>query len=177
MNHVHNNLQENVTVFQEACDDTVAIYNPRQLARYTGMQMEELCEKLTAVAGGGEEGVPVPPELLDLIVELELQGRRFKAGDFDKLFVPVSDLQRKEMLDADIDLAWVSFGSANSIGADVDGAVGKVSQANLSKVGPDGKVLRDANGKIMKPLGFTSPDLGSCLYPVAKPVPPVGSIR
>lgn len=139
-----------VTQFQLACGDTTGELNIRQLARYTGMQCEELAEKLTAL------GLPIPARLLSVY------GVAFKAGVLDDYF---TDSARVALLDADIDLAWVSLGSANSIGADVAGAIDKVAHSNLLKIGPDGKVQRDPNGKIAKPPGWAPPDLRPALYP------------
>ncbi len=151
-----------VTAFQKAAGDTTDHFNVRQFARYTGMQCEELCEKLTAVASGGEHGVDVG--LLKLIADLENIGNRFKRGDFDHHFAMMNDHQRKEAFDADIDIVWVSVGSMNSSRVDVHGGVGEVVRANGSKV-VDGKVLRDVNGKITKPAGYTPPDLARFVLP------------
>lgn len=139
-----NDLLANVLAFMRAADQTTLQYNVRQIALYTGLQLEELGEKLEAI------GMPSRG------AELKALGMRFKTGVLDS-FVETAD--RKALLDADIDLAWVTLGSAASQGANVAGACGEVSRANIDKIGEDGKVLKDENGKIQKPAGWPEPDL------------------
>lgn len=139
-----NDLLANVLAFMRAADQTTLQYNVRQIALYTGLQLEELGEKLEAI------GIPSRG------AELKALGMRFKTGALDS-FVETAD--RKALLDADIDLAWVTLGSAASQGANVAGACGEVSRANLAKILPSGKVLKDENGKVQKPKNWSAPDL------------------
>lgn len=131
--------------FTEAVGCTTDQFNVRQTALYIGMQLEEMAEKLEAM----NVSSAVPPSLRTL-------SRCFKEGTLDHR-VEAGD--REAMLDADIDLAWVTIGSALSQGADVLGAMREVARANLDKIGPDGEVLKDANGKVQKPLGWRAPDV------------------
>lgn len=159
------NIGVAVEKFQTAAGDTVGQLNIRQFTRYTGMQCEELAEKL-ALLGSGVD--PASRDLTLFAAQLDEMGKKFKSGVLDSV-VPrlmASDGVRADIVDADIDLSWVSFGSLNSLGADVFACVESVAHANLSKIGPDGVVLRDANGKIQKPEGWTEPDHLPNLYPV-----------
>ncbi|MFZ9330710.1 MAG: hypothetical protein ACO24I_05425 [Candidatus Fonsibacter ubiquis] len=72
----------------------------------------------------------------------------------------VQRADRESLLDADIDLAWVTIGSALSQGADVEGAAAEVSRANLDKF-PNGVAIRDGNGKVVKPDGWKAPGLST----------------
>lgn len=123
-------------------------FDARQVALYIGLQLEELGEKLEAC--GFSPASPIVNMLHDTSAS-------FKAGMFDNMVV---NANREELLDADIDLAWVTIGSALSQGADVQGAAEEVSRANLAKF-PNGIAIRDENGKVVKPAGWTGPDLKS----------------
>lgn len=145
-----------VTSFTQAVGCTTDQFNARQTALYIGLQLEEMAEKLDAVqkAGGGVFKY-AKHDLEDLIRNLHAVSGKFKQGEFDH---EVGQADRHDMLDADIDLAWVTIGSALSQGADVLGAAKEVARSNLSKVS-GGVVKKDANGKVMKPAGWTPPDL------------------
>lgn len=123
---------------------TEGVFNPRQTAFYTGMQCEELAEKLVACG-------------LDHYAELlEFWGKQFKTGELDAY---VTSANRKKLLDADADIVVVTAGSAQGQGAEFHGAVDAVLAANEAKRFPDGKLHKDANGKILKPEGWKEPDL------------------
>ena len=56
------------------------------------------------------------------------------------------------------DLLYVVFGTAVSYGIPIDNIFQIVHEANMSKVGSDGKPLKDAGGKVVKPQGWVSPN-------------------
>jgi len=65
-----------------------------------------------------------------------------------------------ETLDALVDILVVTIGAINSMGADGEGAWREVMASNLSKIDRQlGKVRRREDGKILKPEGWTPPDL------------------
>jgi NTP pyrophosphatase (non-canonical NTP hydrolase) len=65
-----------------------------------------------------------------------------------------------EMLDGCMDLIWVTLGFCHMKGYDVQKAWDEVLRSNMAKVDPTtGKVIRRADGKILKPEGWTPPDL------------------
>ena len=69
-----------------------------------------------------------------------------------------------EMLDALIDILVVTTGAINSMGADAEGAWKEVMQTNFAKIDSEtGKVRKREDGKVLKPLGWVPPDLGSFL--------------
>lgn len=160
-----------VRQFTEAVGCTTDRYNVRQTALYIGLQLEEMAEKLDAIG-------------LDITAhQLHERSLSFKSGTYDSM---VESADRAAMLDADIDLAWVTLGSAFSQGADVEGAADEVTMANLSKlvechicdgtgewltggiaVGGEcltcnglGRIaIKDENGKVKKPAGWTPPNI------------------
>lgn len=168
-----------VRQFTEAIGCTTDQFNVRQTALYIGLQLEEMAEKLEAVGAmrGGDMEATIW-RLRDLSV-------RFKCGQADN---QVAHASRAAMLDADIDLAWVTIGSALSQGADVEGAAGEVARANLSKLvdceeqhlGIDRPIsecpkckgtllyaIKDANGKVKKPEGWAPPNIEPFVCKVA----------
>jgi hypothetical protein len=74
---------------------------------------------------------------------------------------PVSDL------DALIDILVVTIGAIHSMGADPEGAWNEVMRSNLDKIDPEsGTVLKREDGKVLKPEGWTAPNLDPYLNEV-----------
>lgn len=66
-----------------------------------------------------------------------------------------------EILDSLVDQLYVLAGTINQHGLQdvIEESFNRVHANNLTKVGVDGKVIRDADGKILKPEGFVPVDL------------------
>ncbi len=65
-----------------------------------------------------------------------------------------------ETIDGGIDVLVVVIGMLMSLGVDAEGAWNEVIRSNLAKIDPHtGKVLKRADGKVLKPEGWTAPDL------------------
>jgi predicted HAD superfamily Cof-like phosphohydrolase len=65
-----------------------------------------------------------------------------------------------EQLDALIDILVVTIGAIHSAGFDAEGAWKEVMRTNFAKIDKDtGKVRKREDGKVLKPLGWTPPDL------------------
>ncbi|MFA5170392.1 MAG: hypothetical protein WC426_02420 [Sulfuriferula sp.] len=160
---------EAIATFTLATGQSTDHYNVKQIGLYTGLQLEELAEKLTAFG------------LTYIADQLDALSSDFKQG---KLASQIAQADRAEVLDADLDLAWVSVGAAHSTGANVSGAMAEIARSNLAKlvscdpcggVGSiDGQIdtpfcptcrgagkvaLKDENGKVKKPAGWTAPNL------------------
>lgn len=74
------------------------------------------------------------------------------------------DVDLVEMVDAFHDITVIAYGGALET-AGVDGAkraADEVTRSNLAKI-VDGKVLRRADGKIIKPPNFVPPDIAGAL--------------
>jgi predicted HAD superfamily Cof-like phosphohydrolase len=140
--------------FMTACDQETSAFSPRQAALYLGLQLEELAEKLEAF-----------PEMQITANLLHMVGDRFKMGQHDDLFDYISPEQKVKILDADMDLLWVSAGAALSLGADTSRAWNLLTDNNMAKIDPEtGRARRHPEtGKIMKPEGHKPPDFASCL--------------
>jgi predicted HAD superfamily Cof-like phosphohydrolase len=67
---------------------------------------------------------------------------------------------RVEQLDALIDILVVTVGAIHSAGFDAEGAWKEVMKTNFAKVDHDtGKVRKREDGKVLKPQGWTPPNL------------------
>ena len=65
-----------------------------------------------------------------------------------------------EQLDALIDILVVTIGAIHSMGADAEGAWKEVMRTNFAKIDKDtGKVRKREDGKVLKPIGWTAPEL------------------
>jgi predicted HAD superfamily Cof-like phosphohydrolase len=63
-------------------------------------------------------------------------------------------------LDALIDILVVTIGAIHSMGADAEGAWKEVMRTNFAKIDREtGKVRKRDDGKVLKPLGWTPPNL------------------
>jgi predicted HAD superfamily Cof-like phosphohydrolase len=59
-----------------------------------------------------------------------------------------------------MDMIWVILGFCYMKGYDVSGAWNEVARSNLCKINPEtGKVNKRADGKVLKPEGWTPPQL------------------
>lgn len=68
-------------------------------------------------------------------------------------------------LDALIDILVVTIGAIHSMGADAEGAWREVMATNLAKIDRvTGKVRKREDGKVLKPTGWTPPNLKPYLH-------------
>lgn len=69
---------------------------------------------------------------------------------------------RVEQLDALVDILVVTIGAIHSGGFDAEGAWREVMNTNFAKIDKEtGKVRKREDGKVLKPVGWTPPDLKS----------------
>jgi predicted HAD superfamily Cof-like phosphohydrolase len=67
---------------------------------------------------------------------------------------------RVEQLDALLDFIVVTIGAVHSGGFDGEGAWKEVMRTNLAKIDREtGKVRKREDGKVLKPVGWTAPEL------------------
>jgi predicted HAD superfamily Cof-like phosphohydrolase len=67
---------------------------------------------------------------------------------------------RVEQLDALVDILVVTIGAIHSMGADAEGAWKEVMATNFAKIDREtGKVRKREDGKVLKPQGWTAPNL------------------
>ncbi len=69
-------------------------------------------------------------------------------------------ITKKDDLDALIDILVVTIGAIHSMGADAEGAWKEVMKTNFAKIDKEtGKVRKREDGKVLKPVGWTPPEL------------------
>ena len=84
--------------------------------------------------------------------------------EFQELEEAVAAKDEVEILDACMDLLWVTIGLCHMKGYDLYGAWDELTENNFSKIDPDtGKVTRREDGKILKPASWTAPDFAPYL--------------
>ena len=80
--------------------------------------------------------------------------------EFAELNAAVAQGDKDEQLDALIDILVVTIGAIHSMGADGEGAWNEVMRTNFAKIDPvTGKVRKREDGKVLKPEGWTPPNL------------------
>ena len=86
-----------------------------------------------------------------------------------KLYLDLIDEEVQELkdsttpvddLDALVDILVVTIGAIHSMGADAEGAWREVMATNFAKIDRvTGRVRKREDGKVLKPIGWTAPDL------------------
>ena len=86
---------------------------------------------------------------LDLITE-----------EYDELKEAIEANDRVAQLDALVDILVVTMGAIRAGGFDGEGAWKEVMDTNFAKIDPTtGKVIKRADGKVLKPEGWKEPEL------------------
>ena len=67
-----------------------------------------------------------------------------------------------EVADGLADMVWVIMGMCNTCGIDFDSVWQEVKASNMSKF-PDGKAIKNEQGKIMKPESYFKPNIKKVL--------------
>ena len=116
--------------FMKACDQSVDGSNQEQFKMYLRLIKEEFDELQVAQGINLETGEQVNP--VDLV----------------------------ETLDALLDIVVVTIGAMHSAGMDAEGGWKEVMSTNFAKIDKEtGKVRKREDGKVLKPLGWTAPQL------------------
>jgi predicted HAD superfamily Cof-like phosphohydrolase len=79
--------------------------------------------------------------------------------EFKELKEAIAAGDKVEILDALEDIMVVTAGAMHSAGFDGEGGWKEVMRSNFSKIGEDGKVRKREDGKVLKPTGYSPPDL------------------
>lgn len=116
--------------FMRACDQSVDGSNQAQFDMYLSLIKEEYDELLVAQGFDLETGKQVNP--VDMV----------------------------ETLDALLDIVVVTIGAMHSAGMNAEGGWKEVMMTNFAKVDKEtGKVRKREDGKVLKPVGWTAPNL------------------
>jgi len=145
----HNPLRAQVLEFHRAfshpiAETPVVIANTRVRFR-ANLIAEEFFEAMAAMFADGEG----QNSMLD---RLHYALHEFMSDAPVKVDLP-------ELADAFGDLDYVVEGSRLEFGIDGGPVAAAIHKANMAKLGPDGKPIRRADGKTLKPEGWTPPDI------------------
>jgi predicted HAD superfamily Cof-like phosphohydrolase len=82
----------------------------------------------------------------------------------DELGEAIKNHDQLETLDALTDILVVTIGAMHSMGADAEGAWKEVMATNFNKIDRQtGRVRKREDGKVLKPQGWTAPNLNPFL--------------
>lgn len=127
------------------------------------MNFNENIEKVAAFQIATDQPVSLEPTnqpLKETNLRYELMAEENK-----EYFTAAMQNNLVEVLDALVDQYYILLGTINSHGLQsvFEEAFNRVHENNLSKIGPDGKVLRNPSGKILKPANFKPVDLSDLI--------------
>lgn len=83
--------------------------------------------------------------------------------EVDELVEAIAQKDMVEIADALTDILYVVYGAGHTFGIDLDECFAEVHMSNMSKLGDDGKPIKNEAGKVMKGPGFFAPDLESII--------------
>lgn len=69
-----------------------------------------------------------------------------------------------EVADALTDLLYVVYGAGHTFGLNLNACFDEVHSSNMTKLGPDGKAIKNSYGKVMKGPNYKEPDLKKVLF-------------
>jgi predicted HAD superfamily Cof-like phosphohydrolase len=101
------------------------------------------------------------PELPDDLAERDLRYKLLKE-EFEEYEKAESENDIVEIADALADLIYIACGTAVSYGIPLDKVFAEVHRSNMAKL-VDGKPIYREDGKVMKPAGWTPPDIKGVL--------------
>ena len=79
--------------------------------------------------------------------------------DADNQLLKEFTINKADCLKELADLVYVCFQYAENMGWDLDEALDRVHQSNMTKLGEDGKPIRREDGKVLKGPNYKAPDL------------------
>ena len=80
--------------------------------------------------------------------------------EHEELKVALAENDDEEIVDALLDILVVTMGALHSFGADGEGGWKEVMKTNFAKIDREtGKVRKREDGKVLKPVGWTPPNL------------------
>mgnify|MGYP003343800326 FL=1 len=68
-----------------------------------------------------------------------------------------------KVADALADILYVVYGTADTYGIPIDACFREVHRSNMAKLDENGKPIKRADGKFLKPPGWTPPDIAGVL--------------
>ena len=109
-------------------------------------------------------GVPVGSES-DFGLSPERMGlrRRLIEEEVCELFDALDAEPPENIAKEAVDVVVVVLGLMAEMGIPFDAVWNEVHRSNMEKIGPDGKLVKREDGKVLKPPGWTAPDIATVL--------------
>ena len=123
------------------------------------MDIKKMLQQVRSFQKASGQVLNRKPTILDA-KEVELRFNLMREENIEYQDAGLSK-NKVEILDACADQLYILLGTINAHGLQdlIGPAFELVHKNNMTKVGPDGKVLRNPDGKILKPQGFVPVDL------------------
>ena len=96
----------------------------------------------------------------DDIIELRI---KLIEEEFEELKQAIRNRDIVEFADAGADLLYVTYGTADVFGIPIDACFDAVHRSNMAKLDENGRPIKRADGKFLKPPGWTPPDIAGVL--------------
>ena len=123
------------------------------------MDIRKMAQQVRSFQKASGQVVNKKPTVLE-VKEVQLRYDLMREENIEYQYACLSK-NKVEILDACADQLYILLGTINAHGLQdlIGPAFELVHKNNMTKVGPDGKVLRNPDGKILKPEGFVPVDL------------------
>ena len=109
---------------------------------------DDVAKFMYACDQNGSDFGPQAELYVDLIIE-----------EFKELVKAYGDRDLVEIADACADLKWVIEGLEHTLNIPQQAVWDEVARSNLAKIDKDGKVHKRSDGKVLKPEGWTPPNI------------------
>lgn len=128
------------------------------------MQITEILKKVAEFQNATDQPVSEKPTLSE-VKSNDLLRYELMREENREYIVACENNDLVEVLDACVDQLYILAGTINThgLGNILEEAFNRVHENNLTKIGADGKVLRNPSGKILKPEGYKKVDLSDLL--------------
>lgn len=83
--------------------------------------------------------------------------------EYDELQEGILNKDLVAIADALTDILYVVYGAGHAYGVDLDACFSEVHRSNMTKLQPNGTVLKNESGKVIKPETYQPPNLKGVL--------------
>ncbi|WP_066338413.1 hypothetical protein [Azohydromonas lata] len=133
-------------------------HGPETAPLYFALVLEECGEMLDGVTlrYAADSGFERPTRTLS--AQLKSLSSAIRHGELKP------DMQPADTLDAALDTAWVALGLARALtGRRLPAAWAELHRSNVTDKQVDGRFIKDASSKVLKPTGWTAPNFANFL--------------
>ena len=123
------------------------------------MSPQNLVSQFHRAMGVDSSATPVIPDRDTRNLRLRLIREEYEEVG-QALLAPTEDPRYLEEVAKELaDLLYVVYGTADVMGIPLDDVFTEVHASNMTKLGEDGKPLRRADGKVLKPKTYRKPNI------------------